>query len=305
MSDVNLISSLPSPPAVVQAVTQCLFVLLGRRDDLSWAEMREGMRGNSKNIFKAMMRIATDVDTVKSVSIWRRVHAFARADNLHPWLIKHASSEAANICMWLRTLSAYRKMVQVIKRETSIKRIPNFKTPESKTPTPPRRPKLRRRKASPRPVPETMPATEEQIRNYLEVAIPTLEVAAADLSRLSVKCIEEIASYRQPPLVVKRVVRAALLLLGINHKRATWTETKKLIRDSDFFYLLLSCDKDRVPARRIRAFERYVSWHEIQSTNMKHASMAARALCRWAESVAQYSKVSRDVKQQLRKYPAK
>lgn len=292
-----------SPPTVVQDVVQTALLLLGHPDNMPWAAMRAVMGNNCKRFFKSLIRLTYNIECIKSAAVWRRVHSMCSDATMHPWLIKRACAEASKLCDWVRTVSNYQKMIKIIKKETGLKKIINFKVPERKVlRSAKKKRRIVRRKASSRSKPLAMSAQPNTTaEEYLAAAMPLLDEANNALGELTKDTIIEIQSLRRPPLIVKQVAYACLILFGVKKSGRTWEKALKVIRDKKLPLLekIRSFPRERLSLKCIRAFERYVEKNEIDSLFVKNASLPAAKLCKWAEKTVVLAKVHREF---LRRY---
>lgn len=287
MSDVVTVASLPSPPQVVVEVVQLVLLLLGLRDGLTWAEMREGMRNNSKSIYLSLVALTRKIDSVKSKAVWRRLRATLKLPHMHPRVVSMATKEAGSLCSFLHALLGYRTMVIVIKRETGIKTIPNFKASDS----PRLKPKKRRT-----PLRRPPARSEAEVQDYLNQSMPVLKSAMVALNALDRASIDELKSFRMPPPVVQTVTSAVLILLGEECPSWTATKTTALRSSSEFIQRLQKFDKDSVPDRRLMALRRFMKTHKLHRDTSMTASKAVAPLCSWVHSILAYCKISKGLR---------
>ena len=287
MSDVVTVASLPSPPQVVVEVVQLILLLLGLRDGLTWSEMREGMRNNSKSIYLSLMALTRNTESVKSKAVWRRLRSTLSLPRMHPSVACIATKEAGALCSWLHALLGYRTMVMVIKRETGIKSIPYFKASVS------RRLKPMKRKT---PLRRTPARSEAEVQDYLNQSMPVLESAVVALNALDRGSIDELKSFRMPPPVVKTVTSAVFILLG--EKFPSWTAAKTIAlrSSSKFIQRLKNFDKDSVPDRRLLELRRFMKTHKLHRDTSMIASKAVAPLCSWVHSMVTYCKISKGLR---------
>ena len=296
MADVVTVAALPSPPPVVVQIVQVVLLVLGLKDNLTWGQMREGMRNNCKNIYKSMIRLTYNLESVRSKATWRRVRALCEDATLHPWLVKRASKEASSLCKWLHAIKGYREMCQVIKREIGIKQVKSYRsTPRlllgsslSK-----KSPRTTKKKTTLKSTPLLSDAEIQEAVNE-EFGHARLEA----LERLTNDgLLAELASYRSPPLIVKRAVHAAFILLDV--ERLNWTDTRALIVDKAFLRKLSKLTDSCVPLRRVRRFEAYLDKTGLEAESLARASTAAASLIEWADAASEYSRFYRDMKRRI------
>ncbi|KAF7235156.1 Dynein heavy chain domain-containing protein 1 [Varanus komodoensis] len=107
----------------------------------------------------------------------------------------------------------------------------------------------------------------------------------AALATLRVQDIEELRSYRQPPLAVLRVTDALCMMF---HQGPGWEQAKLLLNREDFFQELIFYPKDRLSPELFRALGQVVCDQGFSAASVKKASQAAAALCQWVSAVYWY-----------------
>ena len=322
ISDLYVVHSMQHPPEVIHKIVQLLLLLLGRSDGLSWSTIREGMRNNIKLIFKALIQLPFRLELVKSKMVWRRVKDFVKDPTNHPILVKRASQEAGNLCSWLHAIDAYRKMCTVIKKETGIARIRNYSSVSALSIRRNNKAKklstisfavalakkgknksikMKKRKViiSPSQTEADSTVLDEWIQQF---ALPVLDRSMKAVSHISKESISELSSYRIPPLIIRQVVTAALIILGDSRDgKIKWIVARKIVSDPDFISRLKSLDRNGIPSRRIRVFEKYVETYGLDSSFVKNASQAAWPILTWAEGMRDASKIHKSFLKMVRK----
>jgi len=317
MSDLIAVHSMRNPPEVIHTIVQLLLLLLGRSDGLSWSTIRGGMRNNIKLIFKALIQLPFRLENVKSKMVWRRIKNFVKDPTNHPILVKRASQEAGNLCSWLHAIDAYRKMCTVIKKETGISRIRNYSSVSALSIRRNNKAKrfsnisfagalakkgknkMKKRKAMISRADADSAVVDEWIQQF---ALPVLERAMKAVSHLTKESISELSSYRIPPLIIRQVVSAALIMLGESRDgKIKWIMARKIVSDPDFISRLKTFEHHKITSRRVRVFEKYVEMYGLDSSFVKNASQAAGPIMTWAEGMRDASKIHKSYLKMVRK----
>ncbi|VUZ53059.1 unnamed protein product, partial [Hymenolepis diminuta] len=126
----------------------------------------------------------------------------------------------------------------------------------------------------------------------LAQAMPALEAAVKALEGLNKKDITEIKSYGQPPLLVRKVMEAVMIL---RQAPPTWTESKKHLAEQDFIGQLINFDKDHISDRTLKKIGTYVEQDDFTPETVGKVSLAAKSLCMWVRAIEVYGRVYRIV----------
>ena len=79
----------------------------------------------------------------------------------------------------------------------------------------------------------------------LNVALPALQKAMAEVEKLDKSAISEIKAYKSPPKQVETVLAAVMILFG---NKTDWTTAKKVLGEANFLQSIKGYDKDNVSA---------------------------------------------------------
>ncbi|VDN98570.1 unnamed protein product [Rodentolepis nana] len=126
----------------------------------------------------------------------------------------------------------------------------------------------------------------------LAQAMPALEAAVKALEGLNKKDITEIKSYGQPPLLVRKVMEAVMIL---RQAPPTWTESKKHLAEQDFIGQLINFDKDHISDKTLKKIGTYVVQDDFTPETVGKVSFAAKSLCMWVRAIEVYGRVYRIV----------
>lgn len=78
-----------------------------------------------------------------------------------------------------------------------------------------------------------------------------------------------------------------MIVLG---KDPTWASVKKELANPKFVEMIMGFDKENIPAKTMKAIEKYTKQENFNPTYVKEKSIAAGSLCLWVRSVEDYSK---------------
>ena len=126
----------------------------------------------------------------------------------------------------------------------------------------------------------------------LDVAMPALEKALAQLDQLDKGDIMELGSYKTPPKAVMVVMEAVCLLLG---EKTKWAYAKKVLTSSDFMKRLQGFNKDKISKQVKRDLRKYVKKKNMKPEVVGEVSSAAKSLCGWVHAMHMYGVVSKKV----------
>jgi len=126
----------------------------------------------------------------------------------------------------------------------------------------------------------------------LNVALPALQKAMAEVEKLDKSAISEIKAYKSPPKQVETVLAAVMILFG---KQTDWTTAKKVLGEANFLQSVKGYDKDNVSATIMKKIKGYVSHADFKPEAVGAVSKAAGALCIWVHAIYIYASVAKDV----------
>lgn len=101
------------------------------------------------------------------------------------------------------------------------------------------------------------------------------------------KYIAEIKSFANPPADVATVMNAVMIVLN---KEPTWASVKKELANPKFVEMVMTFDKENIPAKTLKAIEKYTKQENFNPAYVKEKSIAAGSLCLWVRSVEDYAK---------------
>lgn len=128
----------------------------------------------------------------------------------------------------------------------------------------------------------------ELIQNELNKTLPEVTRATEALSQINKYHITEMKSFVNPPQLVRLVMQAVCVLLGVP---PTWTEALRILADIRFLDRLRHFDKDRVDVSLIDRVKMYINHPDFSMENMKRASIASTTLCKWVLAIVSYFEV--------------
>jgi dynein heavy chain len=126
----------------------------------------------------------------------------------------------------------------------------------------------------------------------LDVALPALEKAMAEVDKLDKGAISEVKAYAKPPGKVEKVMQCVCIYFN---KKGDWDAAKKLLGESNFLQQIKSYDKDNVSAALMNKIKKYIADAEFTPEAITAVSKAAGALCTWCHAIYIYANVAKEV----------
>ena len=123
-------------------------------------------------------------------------------------------------------------------------------------------------KATP-PREETRQEINPDIRALLDESLQAIQ-------RIKPAHLSEIKAFHNPPVLLKEVLTAVLLVFG--SKDLTWDAVKKLLGDKTLLKRLVSADPASIPLKSLKALETLTSKPEFTPPNVRKVSMAAESV---------------------------
>jgi dynein heavy chain len=147
----------------------------------------------------------------------------------------------------------------------------------------------------------------------LDKALPALDEAVKCLSLLEKKDIDEMRSFKIAPYGVKLSMEVTCIMFHIKAKMvkdpASGKKTKdwfgaakqKLLVDSNKFKrMLIDYDKDNMAEDIVEKLAHYVEMDAFTPANVRKASIACEAVCKWAHAMYTYHTVAKEVEPKRR-----
>ena len=91
--------------------------------------------------------------------------------------------------------------------------------------------------------------------------------------------IKELNSFNNPPELVKTVVLAVCILLGIENP--DWSDCKRLLADVNLLKYLIEYDKDNVPQAILTKLRKYTRTESFDPEHISRTSVAAASVAKW------------------------
>jgi len=126
----------------------------------------------------------------------------------------------------------------------------------------------------------------------LNVALPALQKAMAEVEKLDKGAISEVKAYKSPPKQVETVLAAVMILFS---KQTDWNTAKKVLGEANFLQNVKSYDKDNVGTTIMKKIKGYVSHADFKPEAVGAVSKAAGALCTWVHAIYIYANVAKEV----------
>jgi dynein heavy chain, axonemal len=132
----------------------------------------------------------------------------------------------------------------------------------------------------------------------LDVALPALQNAMAEVDKLDKSSISEVKAYTTPPAKVQLCLEAVMILFRL---KTDWPTAKKKISEANFLQQVKSYDKDTVPESMVKKLAKYVKNPDFSVDSVKAVSAAAGALCVWVHAINIYAGVAKEVEPKRKK----
>ena len=128
----------------------------------------------------------------------------------------------------------------------------------------------------------------------LDAAKPELDNAQKALAMLDKDSIVEIKAFKTPPQGVVFVMECVMILLG---EAKDWASIKKVLGDTNGFLNKLKTYDVTKTAEKVwkKARDGYISKPNFDPAEVKKISIAASALCTWANACSKYQMVTKKV----------
>ena len=143
---------------------------------------------------------------------------------------------------------------------------------------------------------------KKDVEKELAKCRPQLAAALKSLDTITQKDIALVKTMKNPAQIIKDVLEAVCLLLGLKpHKTKTtenyWKPSVKLLNDKTFIQTLKDYDKENIKLSVISDIrKRFLSSKEFNPERVKKASSAAEGICKWVIAIAEYDKILRSIR---------
>lgn len=128
-----------------------------------------------------------------------------------------------------------------------------------------------------------------------------LKLATENLQKISKKDLTEIKGYTNPPVDVKMLCEAVIIVAG--KPKPEWATVKKDFGNANFVEKLISVsrnDKDKLPVSRMKKLAEYTKKKPTFTPDyMVKKSIACKLLCEWVLCIENYHRVAEQVKPRL------
>ncbi|XP_032879296.1 dynein heavy chain domain-containing protein 1 [Amblyraja radiata] len=136
-----------------------------------------------------------------------------------------------------------------------------------------------------------MDAARQAFQREYGTGKPLYETALQALLALSSSDLDEVRTYRAPPLPVVTVMNTICLMFG---KMEGWENVKLLISQDNFFQELQFYDKDNIPEDVFRALGDIILRPEFQPETVREASRAVESFSVWVRAVYYHAVLARE-----------
>ncbi len=132
--------------------------------------------------------------------------------------------------------------------------------------------------------------------NALMQALPAVEAAAAALSNLDKRDLDEIKGFTNPLQLVKDVCKQVCVLRPGGEKyEESWADAKRMTGNIKFLDYLKGYPKDSITGKMMNAVKKYFKNPNLTVENMTSVSKAGTGLLIWVNAIAKYYEVAKNV----------
>ncbi|XP_054276499.1 dynein axonemal heavy chain 6-like [Macrosteles quadrilineatus] len=146
-----------------------------------------------------------------------------------------------------------------------------------------------------------MQTLADEAQADLDLALPAMEAASKALESLNKADINELRVFNKPPHLVKFVMEAVCLLLGV---KTDWASAKQVLGDVNFLKKLQDYDKDRIPDSMLKKLKEYIEHPEFVPDLVATQSKVCRSMCMWVRAIDSYAVTFRIVDPKRKKVEA-
>ncbi|XP_052095798.1 dynein heavy chain domain-containing protein 1-like isoform X11 [Mytilus californianus] len=126
---------------------------------------------------------------------------------------------------------------------------------------------------------------------------PNYQAALTALNVINRNDLEEVKSFREPPELVKFVVKALCLLFKVPQD---WENAKLLLIRDNFMDEMMFFDKDHIPDDIFEELKTFVFNPLFDPDLVKQVSLSATNVCIWVHAVYKYAHIHRNMQPRLR-----
>jgi len=126
----------------------------------------------------------------------------------------------------------------------------------------------------------------------LAKAMPALEKAMEEVSKLDKSAISEVKAYAQPPEKVKLTLEGVMTIF---QQKTSWDVAKRFLGQPTFLQQIKGFNKDNIPQKVINRLSKYINNPGFQPEVVLKNSQAAAALCTWCHAIYIYALTFKEV----------
>ncbi|KAL1130882.1 hypothetical protein AAG570_012123 [Ranatra chinensis] len=141
-------------------------------------------------------------------------------------------------------------------------------------------------------------ALADDAQKDLDLALPAMEAATKALEALNKNDINELRVFLKPPNLVKFVMEAVCLLLGV---KQDWASAKVVLGEGNFLKRLQDYDKDNIPDATIKKLKTFIDHKDFVPDIVAAQSKVCKSMCMWVRAIDTYAKVFRIVEPKRKK----
>ncbi|ETV75785.1 hypothetical protein, variant [Aphanomyces astaci] len=131
---------------------------------------------------------------------------------------------------------------------------------------------------------------KRSLQDELDQTVPEIQAAIISLNKINKLHITEMKSFTSPPDLVRLVMQAVCVLLGLG-ATPTWDDALFVLCDMRFLDRLKYFDKDNIQDSVMRKLDKFIKHPKFNEDEMKRASIASTSLCRWVLAMVRYHTV--------------
>ncbi|EAY22062.1 Dynein heavy chain family protein [Trichomonas vaginalis G3] len=131
-----------------------------------------------------------------------------------------------------------------------------------------------------------MKVEQQKAQKELDEVQPIIEDAKSSVSNISKQKLDEIRRLASPPEVIKNILTAVLMLLGMN--ASNWTLIKKEISGDSFIRTILDFQLEKVTPSIGKKIEHFLTVNGLDYDKAMRASQACGPLFKWLSANIRY-----------------
>ncbi|GJQ70897.1 hypothetical protein Trydic_g814 [Trypoxylus dichotomus] len=141
-------------------------------------------------------------------------------------------------------------------------------------------------------------ALADDAQRDLDTVLPVMDMATKALEALNKSDVNELRVFQKPPQLVKYVMEAVCVLLGV---KTDWASAKQVMADANFLKKLQEYDKNHITEAMTRKLKPYIDNKDFVPEVVVNVSKVCKSMCMWVRAIDQYAKVYKIVEPKRKK----